>query len=234
MTQGPTHSESPGLVRVIGRWSMVALAVNSILGSGIFGLPSVVASQVGRSSPAAVLLAGLAMAVIIGCYAEVASQFTETGGHYLYVRRAFGRFAGLQVGWLNLLSRLTACAASVNLFVISLGEFWPATGAPWPHFIIVSLLVATLAIANYRGVASGTLVSNVSVVAKLVPLAVVCAVGLVYLGLHGRTAPPLPAGDLHGWLGAMLLLFFAYGGYEASLYPMGEAKDPRRDVAFAL
>lgn len=234
MTQGPSPSTPPQLVRVIGRWSMVALAVNCIVGSGIFGLPSVVAAQVGRSSPAAVLVAGLAMGVIIGCYAEVASQFTETGGHYIYVRRAFGRLAGLEVGWLNLLSRLTACAASVNLLVISLGQFWPEAGTPVPRFAIISLLLGTLAVANYRGVASGTLVSNVSAVAKLVPLAVVCGVGLFYLAAHGRTAPPLPASDLHGWLGATLILFFAYGGYETALNPMGEAKDPRRDVAFAL
>jgi len=213
---------------------MVALAVNCIIGSGIFGLPSLVAGHVGSSSPVAVLIGGLAMGVIIACYAEVASQFTETGGHYIYVRRAFGRFAGLQVGWLNLLSRITACGASVNLLVISLGEFWPSAAAPVPRFVIISLLVGTLAAANYRGVASGTLVSNVSVVAKLVPLAVLCAAGLLYLAMHGRTAPPLPAGDLHGWLGGMLLLFFAYGGYETALNPMGEAKDPRRDAAFAL
>jgi APA family basic amino acid/polyamine antiporter len=234
MTQGSSHHTPPQLVRAIGRWSMVALAVNCIIGSGIFGLPSIVAQQVGRSSPAAVLLGGLAMAVIIGCYAEVASQFTETGGHYIYVRRAFGPLAGLQVGWLNLLSRLTACAASVNLFIISLKEFWPAAGTPAPRFAMISLLVGTLAAANYRGVASGTRVSNVSAVAKLLPLGVLCAVGLIYLAAHGRIAPPLPAGDLHGWLGAMLLLFFAYGGYEVALNPMGEAKDPRRDAVFAL
>ena len=228
------HSAPPQLVRVIGRWSMVALAVNCIVGSGIFGLPSLVAGHVGRSSPLAVLVGGLAMGVIIACYAEVASQFTETGGHYIYVRRAFGRLAGLQVGWLNLLSRLTACAASVNLLVISLGEFWPAAGAPVPRLVIISLLVGTLAVANYRGVASGTLVSNVSVVAKFLPLTLVCVVGLLYLALHGRTAPALPAGDLQGWLGAMLLLFFAYGGYETALNAMGEAKDPRRDAPFAL
>ncbi|HTT43608.1 MAG TPA: APC family permease [Steroidobacteraceae bacterium] len=234
MPEGPSHRTPLQLVRVIGRWSMVALAVNCIIGSGIFGLPSLLAGYVGRSSPVAVLIGGLAMGVIIGCYAEVASQFTETGGHYIYVRRAFGRFAGLQVGWLNLLSRITACGASVNLLVISLGEFWPSAGAPVPRLIIITLLVGTLAAANYRGVASGTLVSNVSVATKLVPLAVVGAVGLLYLALHGRTAPPLPAGDVHGWLGAMLLLFFAYGGYETALNPMGEARDPRRDAAFAL
>lgn len=213
---------------------MVALAVNCIVGSGIFGLPAPVAGLVGRWSPVAVLLAGLAMAAIIACYAEAASQFTETGGHYLYVRRAFGRFAGVQVGWMTLLSRLTACAAAVNLLVISLGEFWPGAGAPLPRFAVVSLFVWTLGLANYRGVAAGTLVSNVSAVAKLVPLSLVAAVGMVYLVAHPLPAAPASAAGLDGWLKALLLLIFAYGGYEAALFPLGEAKDPRRDAGFAL
>lgn len=234
MTQGSSHNAPPELIRVIGRWSMVALAVNCILGSGVFGLPSVVAGFLGPSSPLAVLIAGLAMAAIIGCYAEAASQFTATGGHYLYVRRAFGRFAGVQVGWMTLLSRLTACAAAVNLLVISLREFWPGAGAPLPRFAVVTLFVGTLGAANYRGVAAGTLVSNVSVVAKLVPLALVCVVGGVYLTAHPAVPAVAASGDLDAWLKAVLLLIFAYGGYEAALFPMGEARDPRHDVPFAL
>jgi len=233
MTQGASGATAPQLVRAIGRWSMVALAVNCILGSGIFGLPAPVAAYVGKWSPLAVLIAGLAMAAIIGCYAEAASQFTETGGHYLYVRRAFGRFAGIQVGWMTLLSRLTACAAAVNLLVISLGEFWAGAGDPVPRFVVVSLFVGTLGLTNYRGVAAGTLVSNVSVVAKLVPLVLVCAVGLAYLTSHPVLAPAA-AGGIDAWLKAVLLLIFAYGGYEAALFPMGEARDPRHDAGFAL
>ena len=233
MTQGASGATAPQLVRAIGRWSMVALAVNCILGSGIFGLPAPVAAYVGKWSPLAVLIAGLAMAAIIGCYAEAASQFTETGGHYLYVRRAFGRFAGIQVGWMTLLSRLTACAAAVNLLVISLGEFWAGAGDPLPRLVVVSLFVGTLGLTNYRGVAAGTLVSNVSVVAKLVPLVLVCAVGLAYLTSHPVLAPAA-AGGIDAWLKAVLLLIFAYGGYEAALFPMGEARDPRHDAGFAL
>ena len=71
MTHAPPRTSQPQLVRAIGRWSMVALAVNSILGSGIFGLPSVVAGLLGHASPAAVLIAGAGMGVIIACYAEV-------------------------------------------------------------------------------------------------------------------------------------------------------------------
>src|SRR2546430_15453340 len=123
MTPEPPRTSQPQLVRAIGRWSMVALALNSILGSGIFGLPSVVAGLIGPASPAAVLIAGAGMAVIIACYAEVASQFTETGGTYLYVRHTFRRVAGAQVGLLMLLSRLPAGAGAVNLLGIAPGAF---------------------------------------------------------------------------------------------------------------
>ncbi len=234
MRHEPPRTSQPELVRAIGRWSMVALAVNSILGSGIFGLPSVIAGLVGRSSPLAVLLAGCGMAVIIACYAELATQFDETGGTYLYLRHTFGRFTGVQVGWLALLSRLTAAAAAVNLLVVYLGEFWPASTEPLPRLAVITVFIGTLAAVNYRGVSGGTLLSNATVVAKLVPLGLVCVAGVLYLALHPRLeAAPVEA-SAGSWLQAMLLLLFAYGGYEAALNPMGEARNPRRDAAFAL
>src|SRR5438045_9003514 len=111
MTLEPPRTSQPHLVRAIGRWSMVALAVNSILGSGIFGLPSVVAGLVGQASPAAALIAGAGMAVIVAWYAEAASRFSETGGTCPCVRHTSGSLPGRQVGWLMLRRRLTACAA---------------------------------------------------------------------------------------------------------------------------
>src|SRR5271168_5388646 len=165
------------LVRAIGRWSLVALTVNSILGSGIFGLPAALAALLGSLSPWAVLLAGAAMAVIVSCYAEVASQFDQSGGTYLYVRHAFGRFAGLQVGWMTLLSRFTACAAAVNLPVQYLGEFWPRATQAVPRFMIITLFLGTLGVVSYRGVSAGAWVSNISVVAKLLALCLVSVVG---------------------------------------------------------
>jgi basic amino acid/polyamine antiporter, APA family len=234
MSDEPPRSTALQLVRAIGRWSMVALALNSMLGSGIFGLPSSVAGLLGRKSPLAVLLAGAGMGVIVACYAEVASQFSETGGTYLYVQRAFGRFLGIQVGWMTLLTRLTACAASVNLLVAYLGEFWAAATQPLPRLVIITALVAALAAVNYRGVGAGTLMSNVAVVAKLAALAVVCVAGLAWLTVHPAVSAPAVVAGGDAWMRAMLLLLFAYGGYEAALNPMGEARNPRGDVAFAL
>jgi APA family basic amino acid/polyamine antiporter len=224
----------PELLRAIGRWSMVALALNSILGAGIFGLPSTLAGLLGRASPVAVLLAGAGMSVIVACYAEVASQFTETGGTYLYLRYTFGRLVGLEVGWMSLLARLTGCAAAVNLLIAYLGEFWPGVTAALPRLAVITLFVGTLAGVNYRGVGAGAMLSNVTALTKLLALFAVAGAGMAWLCVHPALAAAPVTPTREGWLKAMLLLLFAYGGYEAALNPMGEAKDPRRDVAFAL
>src|SRR5438445_9780380 len=113
------------LVRAIGRWSMAALVINSIIGSGIFGLPSDLAKLLGNASPYAVLIAGGAMGVIMACFAEAASRFTQTGGPYLYSRVAFGRLGGIVMGWMLFLVLLPAPSADASFFVIYLTDFRP-------------------------------------------------------------------------------------------------------------
>lgn len=222
----------PALVRAIGRWSLAALVLNSIIGSGIFGLPSVVAGLLGTASTYAYLIAALGVGIIMACFAEVASQFREAGGPYLYTREAFGRFIGIQMGWLAWLVRLTSVAANANLFVIYLDEFWPAANQPLPRLLTLTLIIGVLAGVNYRGVSAGAHMSNVFAIAKLGPLCVFVLVGLFFLG---RGSPiDVSATGTGKWMEAVLLLIFAYGGFEAGLMPMGEAKNPRRDAPFAL
>jgi APA family basic amino acid/polyamine antiporter len=224
------------LVRAIGRWSLTALVVNSIIGSGVFGLPSTVAGHLGRFSPMAVLLAGVGMGVIFGCFAEVASHFQEAGGPYLYARAAFGRGMGIQIAWMLFLGQVAAPAANANLFVIYLGEFWPHARDPLPRAVILTILVGVLAFINVRGVRAGTQVSNFFTAAKLLPLFAVIGMGLFVLHAHpAAISSATPANvTTSQWLKAVLLLVFAYGGFETALAPMGEAKDPRRDAPFAL
>jgi amino acid transporter len=228
-------AQDKSLIRAIGRWSLAALTINSIIGSGVFGLPSVVAGLLGKASTWAVLLAGAAIAIIMACFAEVASQFSQAGGPYLYARVAFGRLMGIETGWMLWLARLTAPAANANLFVIYLGEFFPHAKDPLPRFLILTFLVGILALVNFFGVRAGAQVSNISTIAKLLPLIVVAVAGIVFLlSGHKIEALPFQGAGTHAWLKAILLLIFAYGGFEAALTPMAEAKDPKRDVAFGL
>jgi basic amino acid/polyamine antiporter, APA family len=114
--------ESRQLVRTIGRWSLTALMINSIIGSGIFGLPSVVAGRLGSKAPWAYVIAGAGVAVIAGCLSEAASQFREAGGPYLYARETLGRFWGIQIAWMTWLSRIAAASGTANLFTTYLGQ----------------------------------------------------------------------------------------------------------------
>jgi len=118
--------------------------------------------------------------------------------------------------------------------VIYLGEFWPGFSRREVGVAVLALLLGTLASVNYRGVGQGSRISSVIAAAKLTGLGLFVIVGLAWMGGHGAVqAAPAPAGT-GPWLEALLILVFAYGGFEAALMPLAEAKDPERDAPVAL
>src|SRR5438552_17970094 len=112
------------LVRGIRKWDLVAVAINAVIGAGIFGLPSKVYALIGSYSLIAFVACALVVMLIILCFAEVGSRFNETGGPYLYAREAFGPAVAFEVGWLIWLARLTAFAANCHLMISYLTFFW--------------------------------------------------------------------------------------------------------------
>jgi len=223
-------------VRTIGRWSLTALIVNSIIGSGIFGLPSVVSAHLGKYGVVAYLLAAVGIALVAACLSEVASQFRDTGGAYLYARSALGRFWGIQIAWMTWLSRLTAASGTANLFATYLAEFTPRAVQPFYRAIILTLLIAILAAINYRGVRSAARVSDVFTSLKVFLLLTFVGAGVGWLLLHGpvRAAQLTHSVTTSDWLSAVLVLVYAYGGFEAVFFATGETRDPRRDAPAAL
>src|SRR5713101_1230012 len=169
------------LVRAIGRWSLTALMINTTIGSGIFGFPAIISGMLGFAGIWAYLAAGGIVGIVLLCHAEIGSQFRESGGSYLYVRIAFGRFAGILTGWLSWLVRIASSAANANLFVLYLAEIWPGAKQQFPRLLILFLLIGVLAAINVRGVKGGASVSNTAAVAKLVPLALFIVLGMTYL-----------------------------------------------------
>jgi basic amino acid/polyamine antiporter, APA family len=227
---------APGLVRVIGRWSLTALMVNSIIGGSIFGLPSLLAAKVGSLSPLSYIGAGAGMLIIAGCIAEVSSRYEETGGLYLYARDAFGRFVGLLVAWLTWLTRIAAPAAVANLFCVYLAQFFPAVGSRTGRMVVVVVLIGQLTYFNYVGVRMGKQVSDIFTAAKVGFLLLFVVTGLAALLLRPEirvpsSVPPLSA---KAWFDTILLLVFAYGGFEGALFVGGETTNPKRDTPIAL
>jgi APA family basic amino acid/polyamine antiporter len=224
-------AEAPRLVRAIGRWDLTALVVNGVIGSSIFGLPAVLAALTGAWSPVTALLGGLGILAIVLCHAEVASRFKDPGGTYLYAREAFGRTVGFQAGWLSFWIRVTSMGANLNVFVDYLGQLVPAAGAGAGRAAVMGVVAALVTALNVIGVKQGARTVDLFTVAKLLPLLLLAVLGVTRIRAEVLATQAVAAPD---WTQAVLLLVFAYGGFEAALIPASEAKDPRRDSAFAL
>jgi amino acid transporter len=225
---------APRLLRVVGLAGLTAIAVNGVVGSGIFVLPAAVYGLAGPASPTAYALAAVLMALVVACFAEAGSRSDETGGPYLYARDAFGELAGFLVGWMFFLTRLAATAAIANAFVNYLGYLDPALATGAGRFAAITLAVGGLAAINLYGVRGASRTVNFLTIAKLVPLVVFIVVGLAIVDLHGPRAPVLGLPQGGSLRQAALLLVFAYGGFENANVPTEEAVDPRRHLPIAL
>jgi basic amino acid/polyamine antiporter, APA family len=187
-------------------------------------------------SPLSCLGAGAGVLVIAACIAEVSSRYDETGGLYLYARDAFGRFPGLLVAWLTWLTRIAAPAAAANLFCTYLAQFFPALQNRLGTLLILAVLIGQLTFFNYIGVKTGKFVSNVFTAVKVGFLLFFVIAGLLAILLHPGIRVPfsVPALSAKNRFEAILLLVYAYGGFEGALFVGGEATNPKRDTPIAL
>jgi basic amino acid/polyamine antiporter, APA family len=231
----PDLTARPELVRSLGRWSLAALVLNGIIGSGVFVLPGTVGASLGWSSLWAWCIAAIFAGAIIFSFAEVASRFSGSGGAYLFTEATFGPFVGLQIGWLSYFVRCISGAVQANLFSTYLGEFLPWAGTRTGGMVTTAVFIGMLAIVNIRSVISGARLSNVFAVLKVVPLLLLGAVGILWI-VSGKSVDAVVPGavGIGGWLQNLLLLMFALGGFESAVIPLAEAKDPGRDGPFAL
>jgi basic amino acid/polyamine antiporter, APA family len=221
-----------GLVRGIGRGSMVALFINAVVGAGIFGLPSRVHDLLGPYALLAYLGCALLVLLVVLCFAEVGSRFEQTGGPYLYARAAFGPVIGFQVGWLVWLTRVTAFAALCNLLIDYLAHFQPWLASTSGRVLVASVVTVVIAWVNIRGVRTAAIVANVFTIGKLVPLVLFVAVGLFFVEPSSYVPQSMPTAT--DFSATMLLLVFAFTGFETATVPAGEVRDPRRTLPFAI
>ena len=219
------------LARDLRRWDLVSLLINAVIGAGIFGLPSRVYALAGTYSIFAYLVSSIAILLVVLCFAEVGSRFSETGGPYLYARTAFGPLIGFQVGWLVWIGRVASIASLSNLFVGYVTYFFAAAGTePWRSCVIAALLLP-LAGINMLGIRVTKTVTNTFTAAKLIPLLTFAFVGIFFIDPQ-RYSMAMP--DYRGFSQAALLLMFTYTGFEAVTIPTGEIRNPQRHLPFGL
>ena len=221
------------LKREISRWDLVLLLINSTIGAGIFGLPSQIFKLSGIYSLPALFLCALIVFILVLVFAEVASRFKKTGGPYLYILAAFGKIPAFIIGWLILITRVSTYAALINLMVTYLSYFNPLFIEPVYKISLISGITFFFTWVNYLGVRNSTILSNTLAIAKILPLMVFVLVGLFFINPELiETTQELP--DFSDFASSVLILIFAFTGFEAVLVNTGEIKEPRKNIPFAL
>jgi amino acid transporter len=229
-----THEETQKLVRAVGFWGLVAMCINAVVGSGVFLLPTESYKLLGPFSLWAPLIFAIPVFILVLCFAEAASHFSEPGGAFLYARTAFGDFVGFETGWMNWIARLTSLASLSNGFVVSLARLYPPLGEGSARAAIIIGSIAILAAIHFVGVKYGAASIYVFTFGKVIPLVLFIVVSLIAFKHN-----PIPA-SLHipgpgtHWNEAALFMLFAYAGFENLGVPAGEYRNPRRDLPGAL
>lgn len=226
------QTATPALQRVIGMGGLAAAIFNITVGAGIFVLPAHAAGQLGAAAPLAYVVCAVATGLVALCFAEAGSRVPRSGGPYAYVEAALGPYIGYLCGVLLWLGITLAMAAVTIVFRDALSGLVPAFAGPVPRVVVPAAMLAAFAFVNVRGAASGSRLSGISTLAKIVPLLAFVVLGLPHVQRANITFASIPPLGQLGETG--LLLMFAFFGMESALQISGEVTNPARSVPRAI
>lgn len=236
---------APTLQRRIGLWSAVAIVVGSTIGSGIFRSPAGIADRLPGPLPMLGVWVAGGLFALCGALtlAELASALPRTGGIYVFLRDGWGRMPAFLFGW----AQLTVIrAAALGAIAITFAEYaFRVAGVDptTPEMVMTVRYAAATAIVltagfNYVGVRYGSLVANVTTLAKyggLVFIVIVAfALGLPATGGHFTPAVPPGSFTVATFGLGLVSVLWAFDGWADLSYAAGEVKDPQRVLPRAL
>jgi amino acid transporter len=204
----------PRLAHVIGVGALTGAAINSIVGSGIFGLPGIAAAMLGPAAVLGYVLCAVLIGLVGLCFAEAGSRVNDAGGLYAYASVAFRPIVGGIVGTLMWTALgIVPNAAVANLLMDTLARPVPALAGGPPRVGAFVPLFGMLAVVNIRGTRAGAGLSSAIAIAKVAPLillAVCGAFAVTAANLHWDT---LPSASQIGQ--AAVILIFVFGASKA-------------------
>ncbi len=246
-TNAPRSKEmkpaTPELPRVLGLFSIVAIVVGTMIGSGIFINPAKVAKDVGTPElmMAVWIVGGILSFFGALSLAELGAAFSQAGGIYIYLREAYGTLIAFLFGWTLFLvvEAGTLATLAVGFSTKYLPYFVKLSGLQGK--VVAVALILILAMVNYMGVKKGALVMNFLTSIKFIALIGVCVV--VFIFAKGSTGnflssssgvQPAGGGVLGSFGVALVAALWAYKGWETSTYSAGEIKNPQKQLPLGL
>ncbi len=229
------------LPRQLGLFSAIAVLVGSTIGSGIFRSPAGIADKLPGPAPMLIVWSVGGLFALCGALtlAELAGALPQTGGMYAYIREGWGRLPAFLFGWTELLLIRAAALGAISITfaeyaVRGLG-FEPALEpyATYARFLAAGTL-ALMATINIVGLRYGSMVQNVTTIAKYGGLMVIIllafALGLPKTGGHFTPAVPPGSFSIGAFGLALVSVLWAFDGWADLSKVGGEVKDPRRNL----
>jgi basic amino acid/polyamine antiporter, APA family len=223
--------------RALSLFDSTSIIVGIIIGAGIYRTAPDVAKGVGDWwGVLAVWLAGglLSLCGALG-YAELASAYPREGGDYVYLTKAYGRWAGFLFAW----SQLTIIRpADIAVMAFAFAEYARTIYDPlgnanvrYIEAIYAAASVALLTAINIASVNQGKWMQNLLTTVKGLGL---LALALVALKAPQHTPSPTETFKWPGWQLALIFVLFTYGGWNEMAYVAAEVRNPRRNIVRAL
>lgn len=239
------HSMSGGkLKKELGLFSGVSLVAGMTIGSGVYYLGSYVLERVNMSMGMALVcwLIGGLVSILGGlCFAELGAEMPVTGGLTTYLSKAYHPMLGFINGFSGFLLTCSGSIAALSLAAVT--PFAEEFGlSPWEVKLIAIGIIVIFTLLNLRGVKLAAVFQNFTMVARVIPLALIIIIGLFF----GRQTPDLNpgaafAGENPGIVGMIKLIgyatfasLWAYEGWTNLNTVAGEMKKPRRDIPLAI
>jgi amino acid transporter len=219
--------------RTLGRFDIICLGLNAIVGSGIFLLPDDLYRELGVLSPLAFVCCAIGLLPIALCYARAASACAKSGGPYIYASEAFGPRIGFGVAWMCFTNSVFSFAAVAAGAAAYAARLVPWLGEPAAQKLVSVLVIGVFAALNYRGAKPGALAVDAFTAGKFLVLVILVSVLLVHVSGAHLAAGALPH-DLRNLGTATFIALFAAQGFEVVPVPAGETQRPERDVPFAV
>lgn len=216
--------------RTVGFWGTSLFQVNGMIGSGIFALPAVLVAAVGSFAPWLMILGGIVFLPVVLVFAWLSTRFDGSGGPVLYGKAAFGSFAGFQAGWGRYAAGTVALAANTHVMVAYFAAIFPWLAVPATTTAAVVAVILVLTLINLLGMRSSVATLGALTVLKLFPLALVVLAAL----FGGFTSQKIVLPEFGQLESVILLLFYAFTGFESATVPAGELRNPKRDLPRVL
>jgi amino acid transporter len=236
---------SATLKRQLGLWSAVAVLIGSTIGSGIFRSPAGIADKLPGPLPLMSVWVAGGLFALCGALtlAELSGAFPETGGAYVFIREGWGRMPAFLFGWSELVliraASLGAISTTFAEYLLRVLGYDPSLApyTDWVHYVAAAAIALT-ATFNYVGLRWGSLVQNVTTLAKygglLFIIVLALAIGLPRTG--GHYTPAVPDGSFHiaAFGLALVSVLWAFDGWADLSFVAGEVKEPRRTLPRAI